>query len=61
MSLVVFAQMERETIATRVRDNMIGLAKKDFGLVETLPMVMYAKISLSMEKSTLRSNQIRMV
>lgn len=27
---VVFAQMERETIATRVRDNMIGLAKKGF-------------------------------
>ncbi len=25
---VVFAQMERETIATRVRDNMVGLAKK---------------------------------
>ena len=27
---MVFAQMERETIATRVTDNMIGLAKKGF-------------------------------
>ena len=27
---VVFAQMERETIAARVRDNMIGLAKKGY-------------------------------
>lgn len=27
---VVFAQMERETIAARVADNMIGLAKKGF-------------------------------
>lgn len=26
---VVFAQMERETIAARVTDNMLGLAKRD--------------------------------
>ena len=27
---VVFAQMERETIAARVTDNMLGLAKKGY-------------------------------
>lgn len=32
---VVFAQMERETIAARVTDNMIGLAKKATGSVGT--------------------------
>lgn len=35
---VVFAQMERETIAQRVSDNMLGLAKRDCGLVAILRM-----------------------
>ena len=35
---VVFAQMERETIATRVKDNMHGLAKKGFWRVGNPPI-----------------------
>lgn len=34
---MVFAQMERETIATRVIDNMQGLAKKGFWPIGTVP------------------------
>lgn len=34
---MVFAQMERETIATRVVDNMTGLAKRGFWPIGTVP------------------------
>lgn len=34
---MVFAQMERETIATRVIDNMTGLAKRGFWPIGTVP------------------------
>ena len=35
---MVFAQMERETIASRVSDNMVGLAKKGLWPVGTVPI-----------------------
>lgn len=43
---VVFAQMERETIAARVTDNMLGLAKRDTGPAAILRLVTSGSILL---------------